>query len=80
MEAAELVAFDVFEPALRSRGAITERARQLYAEEPFRKRMGALFAEAPAGQLVILTLPDVVERLAQLEERLRRIESRLDSR
>ena len=36
LEAAELVAFDVLEPALRSRGGITDRAKQLYAEEEFR--------------------------------------------
>ncbi len=29
LEAADLVAFDLFDPALRSRGAIQERARQL---------------------------------------------------
>jgi hypothetical protein len=80
LEAAELVAFDLFEPALRSRGGITDRAKQLYGDESFLAKMQALFAQAPTGQLVILTLPDVVERLAELEDRLRRIEELLDKR
>jgi hypothetical protein len=33
LEADELVAFDVLEPALRSRGGITDRAKQIYKEE-----------------------------------------------
>src|SRR5262245_53537191 len=35
LEAAELVAFDVLEPALRSRGNITDRAKALYARAEF---------------------------------------------
>lgn len=36
LEAAELVAFDVLDPALRSRGGIPARAKELYAAEAFR--------------------------------------------
>lgn len=43
LEAAELVAFDVLEPSLRSRGGITDRAKQVYAEQQFQTRMRALF-------------------------------------
>lgn len=34
--AAELVAFDILEPALRSRGGITNEARQLYGDAEFK--------------------------------------------
>lgn len=78
LEAAELVAFDVLEPALRSRGGITDRAKQLYADEKFGERMTVLFNGDPAGRLVIRTLPQAWEKIDEIEERLRQIEERLD--
>ena len=53
LEAAELVAIDVLEPALRSRGGITDRSKQLWADEGFRKQMAALFKGDPSGRLVM---------------------------
>jgi len=41
LEAAELVAFDVLDPALRSLGAPQEKARELYAD------VGATMSQAP---------------------------------
>jgi hypothetical protein len=60
LEAAEMVAFDVLDPALRSRGAPQGRARELYDEAAFRKAMHDLFSGEPAGQLVIRTLEDAL--------------------
>jgi hypothetical protein len=74
LEAAEMVAFDVLDPALRSRGAPQEKARDLYADEAFREKMHALFSGEPAGQLVIRTLEDAFERMAELEERIKDLE------
>ena len=78
LEAAELVAFDVLEPALRSRGGITDRAKQLYAAEKFRGEIAALFESAPAGRLVLRTLPQAWTMIDELEQRLRRIEEKLE--
>ena len=75
LEAAELVAFDVLEPALRSRGGITDRAKQLYADQEFRERMTALFNGDPVGRLVIRTLPLAWKKIEELEERLARLEA-----
>src|SRR5438105_738643 len=56
LQAAELVAFDVLEPALRSRGAITNAATQLCGDALFREEMTTLFAGSPTGRLVLPTL------------------------
>ena len=77
LEAAELVAFDVFDPALRSRGNIRQQAEQLYADDKFREEIRSLLTDEPAGRLRPLTLQNVLERVADLEERLKAIEKRL---
>jgi hypothetical protein len=75
-EAAELVAFDVLEPALRSRGGITDRAKQLYADEAFQHGMRYFFSGEPIGRLVIQTLQDALERIEALERRVALLERR----
>jgi hypothetical protein len=77
LKAAELVAFEVFDPALRSRGAIQEKARQLFEDTSFREEMRALFDSEPSGQLTILTLQDALEKIESLEERLTELERKL---
>jgi len=52
LEAPEIVAFDLLDPALRSRGSISEKAKQLYSEASFQKQMRTLFNGEPSGQLV----------------------------
>jgi hypothetical protein len=77
LEAAELVAFDVLEPALRSRGGITDRAKQLYKEQEFREQMIAVFSGEATGCLRIRSLAQACKRIGELEIRLREIETRL---
>jgi hypothetical protein len=77
LEAAEMVAIETLDPALRSRGAPQHRARELYADEAFRQEMQSLFSGEPAGRLTILTLEDAFDRLVGLEGRLADIERRL---
>jgi hypothetical protein len=77
LEAAELVAFDVLDPALRSRGGIPEQAKELYADDRFREEMGSLFRGEPTGCLVIPTLQDALEQIAELEQRVTALEERL---
>jgi hypothetical protein len=76
VEAAEMVAFDVLDPALRSHGTPQETARELYADESFRQEMRSLFEREPAGRLVIPTLEDALERIAELEGRVAKLEQR----
>jgi hypothetical protein len=75
--AAELVAFDVLEPALRSRGGIQQSAHRLYHDPTFRQQMEKLFRERPSGLLVIPTLQEALDRIETLERRLHELEQRL---
>jgi hypothetical protein len=68
--AAELVAFDVLQPALRSRGSIPREARVRYEDREFVSAMADLFAGPPMGRLRILTLQDALERIAELERQV----------
>jgi hypothetical protein len=77
LEAAELVAFDVLEPALRSRGNITDRAKALYAETQFSETMRSFFTGLPSGVLLLPTLKIAMEKIASLEKRVQEMESRL---
>ena len=45
LEAAEMVAFNILEPALRSRGADRRDSRELFQDETFRSEMYALLQE-----------------------------------
>jgi hypothetical protein len=74
--AAELIAFDILEPILRSRGAVDGRAGVLAADEAFAAPMQALFGGEPTGRLVIPTLADAMERIAALERRLTALETK----
>ena len=80
LEAAELVAFDILEPALRSRGGITDRARRLYQEETFCEKMTALFSGEATGYLRIRSLGQAWEQIDALAKRIRQIEDRLSER
>lgn len=73
--AAELVAFDVLEPALRSRGAINRIAQEHYQDQDFYNRMKSLFSGPPSGILHILTLEDALEQIQTLEQRVARLEA-----
>ena len=77
LQAAELVAFDVLDPALRSRGAIQEKAKELYADETFYENMVAFFQGEPTGRLAIQTIQDALEKIADLERRLDELQKRI---
>jgi hypothetical protein len=77
--AAELVAFDVLDPALRSRGAVQDQARRLYQDQDFYEAMRRLFTAEPSGRLVIPNLIDALERISRLEQRLSALETKLAS-
>jgi hypothetical protein len=76
-EAAELVAFEVLDPALRSRGRIQTQARHLADDDEFRDRMRRLLAGEPAGRLLLPTLQQALDRIADLERRLAALEQQL---
>lgn len=72
--AAELVAFDVFEPVLRSRGNPTRAALELYNDPSFRTELASIFRGDPAGRFHHARLPDVTRHVHSLEARIRALE------
>lgn len=77
LEAAELVAFDVLDPAPRSRGGIHGEADRLYGSDEFRTTMQALFVGEPTGRLVLPRLLDAFVQIAALTHRIDDLEARL---
>jgi len=75
--AAELVAFRVLEPALRSRGGIEQSAIDLSEDPQFASDIKALLRGDPTGKYQLPALPDLADRMADLEARLKRLEGLL---
>jgi len=76
--AAELVAFDVFEPVLRSRGNPTRAAVELYEDGAFRDEFERMFRGAPSGRMMHARLPDVARQVHILEARVSALEAKLN--
>jgi hypothetical protein len=76
LQAAELIAFEVLDPVLRSRGNIPKQAKQLLADETFKDHVRALIAGPPTGRLLLPRLQDALDRIAMLEQRLKDLEQR----
>jgi len=75
--AAEQVAFEALQPVLRSRGNLRSAAADYLRDEAFIAAVGHTLAAPPAGRLQLPRLEDLAERVAVLEERLQRLESKL---
>ena len=76
LEAAELIALEVLDPALRSRGAPSEGSLQRARRSGFKRRMTVLFEGEPKGTLEGPTLQTVLDRLAEIERRLALLEGK----
>lgn len=72
--AAELVAFRVLEPALRSRGGIGQSAVDLSNDPRFASGIEALIRGEPTGIYQPPTLSGLADRIANIEVRLQRLE------
>lgn len=80
LEAAELVAFEILDPILRSRGSIREAARSLLGESLFKSEMVVLFSGEPTGLLEMPTYEATLVRIDALEGRLAILEAELRTR
>ncbi len=74
LRAAELVAFDVLDPALRSRGQVTDRAKKLHTSKDFHRKMKVVFQGEPAGELHMPSLEEALDRIDELEKRIDSLE------
>lgn len=77
LEAAELVSFDVFEPALRSRGGIRADSKNLYEDPDFHASVETLFRGQPTGRLTISGVREALSKIDALERRVADLESAL---
>ncbi len=77
LEAAELIAFNLFDPILRSRGKITKRSLKLRNDEKFQREITHLLSSEAKGQLIFLTLQDALSKIEMLEKRIAAIERQL---
>jgi hypothetical protein len=77
LEAAELIALEVLDPVLRSRGAIKGEAKRLYEDKEFKQRIQKLFQSEATGCLIVPSLADLIWQMAEIEKRVSGLESRL---
>lgn len=78
LESAEEVAFDIFNPILRSRGKLTVRAQELLNNSQFRSKMTDLFKSSPSGSIEFMDFQDVVDRIFQIEEKISELSKKID--
>jgi hypothetical protein len=74
LKAAELIAFEILNPALRSRAGIDTAGKRLLEDKGFRESMERLFIEIPTGSITFPSLSDAMKRIAELEKRVLEIE------
>ena len=74
--AAELVAFEVLNPVLRSRGNVPFAAQQLFNDDDFLGQMRTLFENKPTGEKLFPSLHDALKRIEDIEIRLAAVENR----
>ena len=70
LEAAELVAFECLNPALRSRGGISKQAAVLSRRQSFKDEMALLFDSHPTGRLLLPNIEAAMRRISALEEQV----------
>ena len=75
LKAAEMLAFDVLQPALRSRGREDKAGRDVYDDPKFKETMVALFDGKPTGAISFLTLTQAMHRIDHLEKRIEALEA-----
>ena len=74
--AAELIAFKQLNPIIRSQGNKTQ-ANEISNDEDFTNEMVQLFQGEPSGELNIIDLTQALQRIAELEDRIRQLEEKL---
>jgi hypothetical protein len=69
-EAAEIVAFEFFNPVLQSRGKLSSRSKELIKDMEFKEKMVKLFESKPSGSQEFLNFQDVIDKITELENQV----------
>ena len=77
LKAAELIAFEVMNPALRRRGGVDKAGYELLSDDGFFNEMKTRFEGEPTGSITFLTLSDTIETISDLKHRITTIEKKL---
>jgi hypothetical protein len=76
-EAAELIAFEILDPTLRSRGSPTDEATELSQDQEFKSQMEELFSGAPSGCIVFYDLSWAVSKIKELENEIKLLKDKI---
>jgi hypothetical protein len=76
LEGAELVAFEILKPTMRSRGRVSGPGSAAFQDQSFRRTMMTLFESPPTGTLRFPGVRDLQRRLVELEKRIEALESK----
>lgn len=80
LEAAEKVAFDILDPALRSRGKIRSDVHEMLLEKKFLEEMKKLFESKPTGKIEFPDFQDSLDLIQNLEQKIERLETQIQTR
>lgn len=78
LQAAELIAFEEFDPALRSRGHVTEEAEAMATDSETAEEVRSVIEEGPTASVSVPTLSEALSRIDELTERVDRLEKTLE--
>jgi hypothetical protein len=79
LHAAELIASEILQPALVSRGGVRRTARALAADQAFRSDIESLFKGRPQGRYRPPRIGEVARQLRDLEQRVEALEKHLSA-
>ena len=79
LRAAEMIAFEILNPALRSRAGDDSAGARMLSNTEFRKSMEKLFKGPPTGIVQFPSLSEAITRISRIEDRLLKLESKLES-
>ena len=77
LEAAELIAFEIFNPILVSRGTPSSSVLEISKDQDFRKQMKELFSNVPSGYIIFYDLSWAVSKIKELENEILELKKKL---
>lgn len=76
LQAAEVIAFETFDPVLRSRGRTTNAARELLGQPQFQDEIREMM-DTPSGRVEVQTLSDALAMIDDLTSQVQMLERRV---